>query len=113
MGMFSGIMEKLGFNKSAQQAAAATLSSANPQSAPAGTPQPVAEQQRLQLPDDAGAGSGRTRFLEQALWIVQNRRVVRRILREREDLAHEIAIVRSGSEWRQHRGYGRRQALLD
>ena len=38
MGMFSGIMEKLGFNKSAQQAAAASVASANPQSAPAGTP---------------------------------------------------------------------------
>ena len=34
MGIFSGIMEKLGFNKSAQQAAAASLAAANPQGAP-------------------------------------------------------------------------------
>ncbi len=34
MGMFSGIMEKLGFNKSAQQAASASIAAANPQSAP-------------------------------------------------------------------------------
>lgn len=36
MGMFSGIMEKLGFNKSAQQAAAASLAAADPQGASAG-----------------------------------------------------------------------------
>ena len=34
MSMFSGIMEKLGFNKSAQQAANASIAAANPQSAP-------------------------------------------------------------------------------
>jgi hypothetical protein len=34
MSMFSGIMEKLGFNKSAQQSAAASIATANPQSAP-------------------------------------------------------------------------------
>lgn len=38
MGMFSGIMEKLGFNKSAQQAAAASVTAASPQSAPPGAP---------------------------------------------------------------------------
>ena len=36
MGMFSGIMEKLGFNKSAQQAAAASLTAGSPQGAPPG-----------------------------------------------------------------------------
>jgi len=36
MGMFSGIMEKLGFNKSAQQAAAASLAAGSPQGAPPG-----------------------------------------------------------------------------
>jgi uncharacterized protein DUF3597 len=36
MGMFSGIMEKLGFNKSAQQAAAASLTAGSPQAAPPG-----------------------------------------------------------------------------
>jgi|SRR5688572_6083854 len=41
MGMFSGIMEKLGFNKSAQQAAAASAASTNPQSSPAGQPPPT------------------------------------------------------------------------
>jgi hypothetical protein len=46
--MFSGIMEKLGFNKSAQQAAAASLAAPRPQGAPAGaapaapTPRPTA-----------------------------------------------------------------------
>jgi hypothetical protein len=42
MGMFSGIMEKLGFNKSAQQAAAASLATEG-QSAPSAsiTPQPA------------------------------------------------------------------------
>src|SRR5262245_1304019 len=41
MSMFSGIMEKLGFNKSAQQAAAASLTAGSPQGAPlrAGAPQ--------------------------------------------------------------------------
>jgi len=34
--MFSGIMEKLGFNKSAQQAAAASLTAGSPQGAPPG-----------------------------------------------------------------------------
>lgn len=42
MGMFSGIMEKLGFNKSAQQAAAASSASANPRGAPQGAPPPTA-----------------------------------------------------------------------
>ncbi|HEY3518185.1 MAG TPA: DUF3597 domain-containing protein [Gammaproteobacteria bacterium] len=46
MGMFSGIMEKLGFNKSAQQAAAASLAAASPKGAPATaatpTPSPTA-----------------------------------------------------------------------
>ena len=53
MSMFSGIMEKLGFNKSAQQAATASIAAANPQSpppptdvkitsaAPQATPQPA------------------------------------------------------------------------
>ena len=36
MGMFSGIMEKLGFNKSAQQAAAASFAAGSPQGAPPG-----------------------------------------------------------------------------
>jgi Domain of unknown function (DUF3597) len=36
MGMFSGIMEKLGFNKSAQQAAAAASAAADPPGASAG-----------------------------------------------------------------------------
>ena len=36
MGMFSGIMEKLGFNKSAQQVAAASLTAGSPQGAPPG-----------------------------------------------------------------------------
>jgi len=36
MGMFSGIMEKLGFNKSAQQAAAASLTAGSPRGAPPG-----------------------------------------------------------------------------
>ena len=36
MGMFSGIMEKLGFNKSAQQAAAASLTAGAPQGASPG-----------------------------------------------------------------------------
>lgn len=36
MGMFSGIMEKLGFNKSAQQAAAASLAAGSAQGAPPG-----------------------------------------------------------------------------
>jgi Domain of unknown function (DUF3597) len=36
MGMFGGIMEKLGFNKSAQQAAAASLTAGSPQGAPPG-----------------------------------------------------------------------------
>ena len=36
MGMFSGIMEKLGFNKSAQQAAAASRTAGAPQGAPPG-----------------------------------------------------------------------------
>ena len=36
MGMFSGIMEKLGFNKSAQQAAAASLTAGSAQGAPPG-----------------------------------------------------------------------------
>jgi len=34
MSMFSGIMEKLGFNKSAQQTASASIAAANPQSVP-------------------------------------------------------------------------------
>jgi hypothetical protein len=34
MSMFSGIMEKLGFNKSAQQTANASIAAANPQSPP-------------------------------------------------------------------------------
>src|SRR6187549_1605441 len=36
MSMFSGIMEKLGFNKSAQQAAAASSAAKSPQGAPPG-----------------------------------------------------------------------------
>lgn len=36
MGMFSGIMEKLGFNKSAQQAAATSLAAGSPQGAAPG-----------------------------------------------------------------------------
>jgi hypothetical protein len=36
MGMLSGIMEKLGFNKSAQQAAAASSAAKSPQGAPPG-----------------------------------------------------------------------------
>ena len=39
MGMFSGIMEKLGFNKSAQQAATASIAAAGPQTAPSTAPQ--------------------------------------------------------------------------
>src|SRR5262245_38549388 len=42
MGMFSGIMEKLGFNKSAQQAATASLAT---QSAPAASPASTAPTQ--------------------------------------------------------------------
>jgi len=41
MGMFSGIMEKLGFNKSAQQAAAASLAAGSPQGAPPGAAPPA------------------------------------------------------------------------